>query len=367
MRKLSIVSKIEGEYRLSDKNLIKIKEENPGKAFSKLIVDVDIDSLDISFIQKVLNGSRCFCSNYKDILYLNKLAEEGMINISETILVDDLEMKDRSYIDFAQFKKFKLTIPDNYFMWGVKNVDNSSRFTQREIDEATRIALMVSQFPEKLTDVEKIILFVNYIQNNCEYLGYKTDKLFKTGEMFELKDNMEDKRDAIKKLCHLGYNMVGSTAGEPLFENYAVCEGFSLLMMLFLNNPYIRIRGEHVKGYNPNFISYSGHAWNVILLNGKFYNLDLTRSITYSPYRAKNNLKTTKFNKEYILVGTDFLEKERHEKRTSELLLPFEESREDFDRNYIDAAIEHLKSTGLVKFEYDNDSMYYREASKLKR
>lgn len=358
--KLKLIQRINGIYKISD-NLIDVMNNNPGKPFSKIIIDTKLSGFDISYLVKVLNNSgTCICSNYEDALFINQLVNKGLLKIGGIKLEDDLEMKDRSYIDFSLFKNTLLSIPTSYYMWGVKNIDDSNyNISQKSISEITRIVKMISEFPEKLTDIEKIILLVNYVQHYCEYINSKVDTLNRTKEKFELIDDIEDNREVIKKLCHDGFQQVGSKIDEPLFENYATCSGFATLIELLLNNPYIRIKAESVSG--------GGHCWNVVLIGDKYYNLDVTRSITYSPYRAKHNLRTLKFNKQYILVGTDFLEIDGHEKRTTELDRPYEESREDFNHEYIDTAIEHLRSTGLVQFEYENESFYHREASPIKK
>ena len=358
--KIKFTPKINGSFKISD-DLITIMNNNPGKTFRKIIIDSNLNNLDLAYVISVLNNAgTCICNNYEDALYINQLINKGLLNVGCIELSDDLEMKDRSYIDFRQFKNTRLVIPVSYYMWGVNNVDDSkTSISQKDINEITRIVQMISEFPEKLTDVEKIILLVNYVQHYCEYMNSKIDKLNRTREQFELIDDLEDNREVIKKLCHEGYTQVGYDINDPLFENYATCSGFASLMVLLSNNPFIRIRMEYIAG--------KGHAWNVVLIGDKYYNLDVTRSITYSPYRAKHNLRTLKFNKQYILVGTDFLEIDGHEKRTTELDRPYEESREDFNHEYIDAAIEHLRSTGLVQFEYENESFYHREASPIKK
>lgn len=357
---LKLVPRINGNYKISE-DLTEVMNKNPGKLFRQIIVDTNLKELDITYIIKILNNtSTCVCSNYEDVLFINELVNAGRIKISEIQLKDDLEMKDRSYIDFSLFKNTKLTIPSSYYMWGVKNIDDSKSYiTQESITEITRIVSMIAEFPEKLTDVEKIILIANYIQQYCEYIDGRIDRLNRTGEEFELVDNIGDNREVIKKLCHNNYYQVGTNVEEPLFENYATCSGFAKLVVLFLNNPYIKIKAERVSG--------EGHAWNVVLVGDKYYNLDVTRAITYSPYRAPHNLRTLRFNSNYVLVGTDFLEIDGHEKRTSSILGLHEESKQDFDRDYINFAIEHLKNTGLVQFEYQNDSFYKRESRPIKR
>ncbi len=357
---ITFTPRINGTYKISD-NLIEVMGKNQGKTFRKIIIDTTISNLELSYLIKVLNNSgECICNNYEDALYINELINKGLLKVATITLEDDLEMKDRSYIDFSLFKNTILKIPSSYYMWGAINInDSKTNINQKSIDEVTRIVKMISEFPEKLTDVEKIILVTNYIQQYCEYINSKTDEIHRTGEQFELIDDKTDDRDVIKKLCHNNYNQVGYYIEEPLFENYATCTGFAELIVLLLNNPYINIRAEVISG--------EGHSWNAVLLGDKYYNLDITRSIVYSPYRAKNNLRTLKYNKEYILVGTDFLEQDGHEKRVKNLATNHKESKEDFSHEYIDAAIEHLINTELVQFEYQKDSFYHRESSAIKK
>lgn len=358
---IRIKPKIYGDYKISDENIVEVKDKNPNTGFSKITIDVRLSTLELPLVIKLLNNAtNCLCTNYEDALYISELVNRGLIKVANIKLEDDLEMKDRSYIDFSQFKSVNLIIPTSYFMWGVKNIDDTkTSMNQRTITEATRVASMIAEFPEHLSDIEKIILVVNYIQNYCEYINNRIDELHRTGEQFELKDDLLDKREVINKLCHQDIYQVGTNAEEPLFENYGTCSGFSELMVLLLNNPYLKIRCELVSG--------EGHSWNVVLLDGKYYNIDVTRSINYSPYRTKNNLKTTQFNKDYILVGTDYLDEEEHEKRATPLATSCEESKIDFNQDYIYAAIEHLQETGLVQFEYANDNLYPRESSPLKK
>ena len=56
------------------------------------------------------------------------------------------------------------------------------------------------------------------------------------------------------------------SAYGALYEGYAVCGGYSDTMALFLNRMNV-----------PNFKASSDmHVWNVVNINGKWLNLDLT-------------------------------------------------------------------------------------------
>ena len=341
--------------KASDENIFNLYEDNNGQRFAKLIIDVDLKTMDQKKLLQILNMSGTYvCSNYEDALFINDLLNNGLLPLTSIIvLTDDLMMKDRSYIDKTLFKG-NFDIPLNYYMWGVKTKEDD-KYNRSRI-EVERIVSSLKEFDDNLTDIEKIIIIINYIQRYSEYIWYQTDTLNRTQEQFRLLDTEENKQ-LIESLCH---SSVGQNPSEMLFNNYASCMGLSELLVMMLDNPYVRIRCELVSG--------DGHCWNLVMQNGKYYHVDITRSITYSPYRAKNNLRTTKFNKNYILVGSDFLESENHEtineKRPEANL---EISKEDFSHDYIDAAIEYLESTGLIRFEYENEFFYQREASHIRK
>ena len=354
---------IYGKYNISDNHLIDLLNQNPDKDFEELIVDVSIRKLyeeNEQFVITVINRTKCLvCKDYDDALFINDLVNQGLIRSRAINLEDDLQMRDRSYIDFSVFSHSRLKVPNHYYMWGVKNIDCSRNLTinQKVIDEVHRISSMLASCSEGLTDVEKILLVVSYIQENCEYISTRVDELGRTGEQFELLNSRNDTRSVFARLFDPTFGgAVGTTAAEALFEKYACCTGFSELLELFLNNPHMGIWAEQVSGG-----SHPPHAWNVVLLDGRYYQIDVTRSITYSPYRLRDNLKTAAFNPEYILVGTDFLEKEKHEVRHSSLKRTNEESREDYNRDIIALSVERLKSMGLIPQEYRNDSLYERK------
>ena len=151
---MKLTPKISGEYKISD-DLFTIMQENPGKGFRKITIDTRLKDLDTSYVIKALNDSSvCICDSYEDALYINELINKGLINVGRIELKDDLEMKDRSYIDFKQFKKTILSIPTSYYMWGVKNIDESkSVINQKSINEIIK-QLNFSQVKSSLNPYE---------------------------------------------------------------------------------------------------------------------------------------------------------------------------------------------------------------------
>ena len=115
-----------------------------------------------------------------------------------------------------------------------------------------------------------------YDDNTIRQLNEKVEEIVKN----EIKDE-QDKRTIIKIvhdyiINHARYdkqrtdkniiNYHSNTAYGVLFEGYGICSGYSDAMALFLN--YYDI---------PNFkLASENHVWNVVLLDGNWYHLDLT-------------------------------------------------------------------------------------------
>ncbi len=295
------------------------------------------------------------CRDYESALMVNEVFKKNNKKVP-IYLIDDQEQKDRSYIDVTQFDN--LIIPPSYVMWGVKFNDsvNVSDYTDalgdpksdqgiittydRElISEVKRLASMIREFEPNLTDTEKVILVSNYLQKYFQYIDGKKDSYVKD-EAFVLND-----------LDSLPYQATEQDISNPktaLFNNFGVCRTFAAVTTLLCNNPYLNL--------NVRSVRVGDHAWNVINLDGLLYNIDNTRAITRSEGRMEQALKTTKFSKDYLLFGQDTSNNFNHEPLKS--YANREISKMDFDRNYIDAAIEHLQDTGLVDFEYGDRLPY---------
>ncbi len=93
---------------------------------------------------------------------------------------------------------------------------------------------------EKLSEVEKINLVHDYIINNTKYDSDRSDL------------------NIIKYKSDIAYG--------PLFENYAICGGYSDLMAIFLED-------LNIKNYK---VSTDKHVWNVVKINGNWLHIDLT-------------------------------------------------------------------------------------------
>lgn len=300
------------------------------------------------------------CGDYESALIINELINKGKINKFTIYLMDDMELKDRSYIDTSLFQNVRFVIPNTYAMWNVKFNDklyvypylckdgirseNYSEYYDKEtLSEIKRISSMISEFPSNLTDVEKIILVSNYLQMYCQFIEGKDSSV---GDDIYIVDNINE--DVIPNPISISREELGNPK-TALFHNFGVCRTFADATTLLLNNPYLKVNVRNVRGKN--------HVWNTVEINGKTYQLDNSRAISRGKNRMEEALRATKFNSEYILFGEDSIQSLNHE-RIDENFITKPRNKEDFDKKYIDAAIEFLESTDLVNFNYGNEAFY---------
>lgn len=295
-------------------------------------------------LSNVTRINNIIVSDYESALIVNELKNKDLITKDSIYLLDDMELKDRSYIDTTLFKKIKLVIPNTYVMWNVKydekiyayqylyknNLPGSDVFSgyydKETITEIERIASMIKDFSSNLTDVEKIILVSNYLQMYGEY------------------KNIDNKT-----------KLTEEELGNPktlLLNNIGVCRTFSDATTLLLNNPYLRLNVRNVRSN----LNKNGeiHVWNTVLLDGKLYQIDNSRAVSRGEARLDNKLKQTKFNIDYLLFGEKYSRKINHEEISSSINLKYPLSLENFDRKYIETAIDFLNNTGMVCFDYNS-------------
>lgn len=350
--------------------LKQLEEEEIKKYAIKLVLTIqDIKNNEDLFLEYIVKkGIAIYCKDYESALLVNELVNKGIIKPYEIYLMDDQEQKDRSYIDATVFKNVTLRVPNTYAMWGVKfddklwvyqyqlqnDLTNETEFSgyydHETLKEVERIALMISEFPEVLTDVEKIILVSNYLQKYCQFIEGKESHV---GNDIYVLDDVQDENSVNPK------NVTQIVLGDSktaLFNNFGVCRTFADATTLLLNNPYLRIKTRNVRSEYP-------HVWNVVELNGKTYQLDNSRAISRGKYRLPDALKTAGFDYEYVLYGQAYSDEIGHEKMNDRTYLSLPLSIESFDRRYIEAAVEHLKDTDMVNFNY-GDKVFYRSHKK---
>ena len=121
-----------------------------------------------------------------------------------------------------------------------------------------------------------LVIRKTYSDLEIELINEKVEEIVKS----EVKDE-KDKKKIIRKIhdyiiSHTKYdkertdhnviNYLSNTAYGVLFQGYGICSGYADTMAIFLD--YFDI---------PNYkVSSENHVWNAVMLDGKWYRLDLT-------------------------------------------------------------------------------------------
>ena len=163
------------------------------------------------------------------------------------------------------FNSFK-SIETAYNTQGKITLNVHKLYTDEMIDEINKVVdkIYVEQINSSMSDEEKIRVIHDYIINNSKY------------------DN--DRISGITK-----YN--SNTAYGNLIEGYGICSGYTDAMAIFLDKMKI-----------PNYkISSDKHIWNLVYINGKWLNLDLTFDDPVT------NTGEDVLHHDYFLITTDEL------------------------------------------------------------
>ncbi len=134
-----------------------------------------------------------------------------------------------------------------------------------------------------LTDYEKVCRIYSYIAQNITY-----DRENVNNDAYGLKQS----------------------AYAALVNKTAVCQGYASLMYYMLNSQDIDCR--IIKGSSKNQSGkYEHHAWNMVLLDGKYYFIDSTWDAESTDYRyfllGKNS---NELNNDHITLGLDYISDE---------------------------------------------------------
>jgi transglutaminase/protease-like cytokinesis protein 3 len=120
-----------------------------------------------------------------------------------------------------------------------------------------------------MSDIQKIEALHNYIINNTKYDKQKVDTEYSPYD--------------------------SSRIQGVLFDNYAICSGYTDTMAVLLNK----------LGIINYKISSDTHVWNAVLLDGKWYHLDLTWDDPVT-----SNKKDVLQHEYFILTTEELLSKE---------------------------------------------------------
>lgn len=186
------------------------------------------------------------------------------------------------------WKQFTFYCPKEYTMC----IDDASKISGDELI-LTHLNNYVHPFNSftniktSINDAGEITIKVNYLYSETEIaqIDAKTDEILKniiTSDMDEY-TRIKTVHDYI--INNTKYDTVRNETGNsnyksfnaygPLFEGYAICNGYTDLMAIYLTKLGIN---NYKIATTPDEISYSdsGHIWNAVYYNNKWLHLDLT-------------------------------------------------------------------------------------------
>ena len=254
----------------------------------------------LSYLVILLIFSLTFYYREDILIYYNKYFSNSLNN-STTLEVNDYY---RNY-DFKYISNTDTFIPNNkqdilniYYTILNSGMDNFTFYCHSEyetcLDDVKSIAYnkttlsnindfvhpynSFSQIETSFDSLGKIEVKVkhNYTNDMKVLLNYKVDEVIKN----KINNNMTDTQkirvihdyiiDNSKYDKNRSDNNVfdyqSNTAYGVLLEGYGICSGYTDSMMLFLEK----------LGIESYKVSSENHVWNKVLLNNKWYNLDLT-------------------------------------------------------------------------------------------
>lgn len=283
---------------------------NNNSCYSVYIENTQLLKDNFDVLLKIVNSGNYdyICSHDYECL---KFIEENLKEKEKIclVLVDDLENRDRSYIDTKEFEKADFVLPCVYLMWNPQignHVIISSYFMKNtyyptiingfsniSVETLKRIKEIILNFEKysSLSDIDKLIIVSNLIQSQTQYVDNGNISYANNGKYItDSKGN------------NVGMNV--HSASNVILEHFGVCDGIANATTMLLNNPSLNVDIRSVLGL--------GHAWNVVSIDGKFYYVDNTWNITRNESKYFESLKAKSFSSEYLLFGIEKAEKIGH-------------------------------------------------------
>lgn len=268
------------------------------------IDDVELFKANFDLFERYLRIKKD-CTVCSEDLELLKFIEDNLKEPSELELglVDDGKNKDRAYVDASYFEKCSLTIPMIYALWDAK-LNPSTKvssyhmqgtfypvkvgsFETLSSEKLKKLRELISKLYDqwgKCSELEKIILVSNYLQDNVQYVNYGNKSEGRKGMYFT------DSKDVT----------VDDNVFSPetvLFQNFGVCGAIANATTILLNNPDFDVNVRNVRG--------GSHVWNSVEIDGKYYYMDNTWCITRNDDQYPESLKAASFSSEYLLFGIE--------------------------------------------------------------
>lgn len=256
---------------------------------------------DISNIRELTNLERLFIGNnvVKDISAISNLKKLEVLNIGYNEITDISPIKDLEYIDYPfingnpitnfeilynkvetmsvnSAKSLKLSISDSYIIG--EKARNTELFSKNQIAVEEMKKWVKDNIRDEMSDVEKEYKIVNHIMEKIEYVR---------GGEIAVETNVYDTYIEGKSVC-FGYALIFQyLANFAGLENYKVQTNLSI---------------EDIDNGLEN------HVWNIVKIDDKYYQLDITwadDTLNYAYINVSNETMELLHNNQLPIFGID--------------------------------------------------------------
>lgn len=245
---IKISSNIDIENMYSGKVYLRIRNIDEYKKFLnynhftniKLIVDInDVEKLDIKDFDLTIQIDK-----------VSELQEDRLDKLCENYRIREILLGQIPYLTKDDLDLYEV-------MSKMYNIDSSQKLELEKINKITNDIYSIEEYKKILNKFKYII---NQLGINNEIDGFY--KIFNFIAESVIYDN-----NGVKDTIISNQNLIG-----PVFNNKAVCEGYSKLLQQMLS--LIDVESIVVQGGGRK--EEGGHVWNQVLIDGKWYNADVT-------------------------------------------------------------------------------------------
>jgi len=210
---------------------------------------------------------------------LEKTYIDNLVNFNNNISVNNIDKKEI-------MKEFSRIIRDNPLLFHIENFSLKYDAIHRSGVISPTYNISKQEYNQL---IQKLLAKINVIY----------------ADLLKLKSNYERAKYIHDYICkNVTYEDFGPNAHNiigPLLMGKGVCDGISkavLELLICIRIPAHLIVGEGKNGNNQN---YESHAWNVVNIDGDWFNLDCTFDLTISSDRIRYD---------YFLINKDAILKD---------------------------------------------------------
>ena len=180
---------------------------------------------------------------------VDELVEEALAETDDPETGDYIRYQYGGYETRYGYEQSKNPLKKQDLEYTVKIIPDYYTYLSWEEEVTAEVDQIVASFgfDETTTDYEKVRTVYDYVYQNVGYY--------------------------ISHRRHKDYHLA-TTAYSALFKKSAVCQGYCVLMYRLLRESGINTRIVAGTGYLDDWEEY--HSWNIVEIDGKYYNLDVT-------------------------------------------------------------------------------------------